>query len=629
MGRRLGFVVAAVALAGGLLLMASLVLFAGMFGADSGDTGNCSDGTLQAAPAPSAGAKSVGDMTPQELANADTVIAVGRRMGVPDRGILIALATASQESAFRNYANDGRGNDLNSFQFGIDRSLSLPHDAVGTDHGSLGIFQQQWPWWGSMRDLMTPATAAQKFYRALDQVRGWQGMALTAAAQRVQSSAYPDAYADDEPLARQLLTGRANAPMVQAASYQDTKQTECARTLASGPIVFPLPHSAQYVDEHNWGGHGGHWASWHTGTDLSTACGTPVLAATAGTVLIHTDQPWAGRWLVQVSTGTGQLTTWYAHMRALNVSAGESVRAGQQIGQVGDLGNATGCHLHFEVHPHGGSIYQDSVNPSSWLADHVGRGSTSTTKPVNWGEGGFTIATFNVLGDSHTARGGNKPWMSSGTTRIRGAVAMLDRYGVDVAGLQEFQRPQYRAFLRDAGDRYAVFSARHDTDNALAWRRDRFDFVSGSFVHIPYFDGHRRSMPVVELRDRLSGATATFLNVHNPADTRRYPHQAHWRALAVAHERALVSRLARSGPVFVTGDMNDRRKVLCRFGAGDLLTSANGAVGGPSCHQPRHAQIDWVFGTRGSSFTHYTVDPAPLRRSFSDHPFVVVRAGSG
>ena len=60
----------------------------------------------------------------------------------------------------------------------------------------------------------------------------------------------------------------------------------------------------------------------HTGTDLSAACGTPVLAATAGTVVIRTDQAWAGRWLVQVSTGVGQLTTWYAHMRALTVSDG-------------------------------------------------------------------------------------------------------------------------------------------------------------------------------------------------------------------------------------------------------------------------------------------------------------------
>ena len=83
-----------------------------------------------------------------------------------------------------------------------------------------------------------------------------------------------------------------------------------------------------YRDNHNFGGRGGHWASVHTGDDLSVACGTPVLAATAGTVVIRTDQPWAGPQLVQVSTGTGQLTTWYAHMRAVTVPAGTQ-RAGR------------------------------------------------------------------------------------------------------------------------------------------------------------------------------------------------------------------------------------------------------------------------------------------------------------
>jgi murein DD-endopeptidase MepM/ murein hydrolase activator NlpD len=68
-----------------------------------------------------------------------------------------------------------------------------------------------------------------------------------------------------------------------------------------------------------------------------------------------------------VSTGTGELTTWYAHMQALLVSDGEQVRAGQQIGVVGQRGNATGCHLHLEVHPSGGSIYQDNIDPSAWL----------------------------------------------------------------------------------------------------------------------------------------------------------------------------------------------------------------------------------------------------------------------
>ena len=105
----------------------------------------------------------------------------------------------------------------------------------------------------------------------------------------------------------------------------------------------------------------------HTGDDLSTACGTPVLAVNDGTVVIRTDQGWSGPWLVMVTAGDGELATWYAHMQALLVSSGQPVVAGQQIGVVGQAGNATGCHLHLEVHPRGGSIYQDDTDPSQWL----------------------------------------------------------------------------------------------------------------------------------------------------------------------------------------------------------------------------------------------------------------------
>ncbi len=95
---------------------------------------------------------------------------------------------------------------------------------------------------------------------------------------------------------------------------------------------------------------------------------------------------------------------------------------------MGDLGNATGCHLHFEVHPRGGSIYEDNVNPTVWLRNNVGRSSG----------GSLVVASFNVLGHSHTTSGGNKPWMASGPARTQGMVALLRRHRVDVAGLQEY-----------------------------------------------------------------------------------------------------------------------------------------------------------------------------------------------
>jgi len=68
--------------------------------------------------------------------------------------------------------------------------------------------------------------------------------------------------------------------------------------------------------------------------------------------------------------GKGSLTVWYAHMQAKHVNNGDTVKAGDHIGDIGTEGNSTGCHLHFEVHPKGGSIYQDPTDPVKWLKKH-------------------------------------------------------------------------------------------------------------------------------------------------------------------------------------------------------------------------------------------------------------------
>lgn len=78
---------------------------------------------------------STDELTREQLANAATIVSVGLRMRVPRQGIVVALATAHQESRFLNYANDGIGFDLSVDQRGIDKSLDLPHQAVGSDHG--------------------------------------------------------------------------------------------------------------------------------------------------------------------------------------------------------------------------------------------------------------------------------------------------------------------------------------------------------------------------------------------------------------------------------------------------------------------------------------------------------------
>ncbi|MFW6724196.1 C40 family peptidase [Streptomyces sp. MAR4 CNY-716] len=121
------------------------------------------------------------DLPEEQVPHAATIVATGRSLDVPAKGQVIALATALQESRLRN---------LNS-----------------GDRDSLGLFQQRpSQGWGSAEQIRDPVYAAEQFYRHLLAVDGWQQMTTAQAAQAVQKSAYPDAYAQWEDLATALQT---------------------------------------------------------------------------------------------------------------------------------------------------------------------------------------------------------------------------------------------------------------------------------------------------------------------------------------------------------------------------------------------------------------------------------------
>ncbi|WP_170918206.1 C40 family peptidase [Pseudonocardia sp. Ae150A_Ps1] len=130
-----------------------------------------------------------------QVSNAVHIVATGAELGVPVRGQVIAVATAMQESTLLNYANHT-----------VNESLTHPHEAVGDDHDSVGLFQQRAAGWGSVATRMDPRGSARLFYERLLQIPGWETMPLTRAAQAVQISAFPDAYAKwEQPAA--LLVG--------------------------------------------------------------------------------------------------------------------------------------------------------------------------------------------------------------------------------------------------------------------------------------------------------------------------------------------------------------------------------------------------------------------------------------
>jgi len=113
----------------------------------------------------------------------------------------------------------------------------------------------------------------------------------------------------------------------------------------------------------------GSWSRYHTGLDFRASYGTPIRAVKAGVVLYAGNSGnWAGNH-VAIQHADGK-TTMSSHMSSMAVKAGQTVRAGQVIGYVGQTGRAFGAHLHFELYPAGvkyGDVYK-AINPQPWLA---------------------------------------------------------------------------------------------------------------------------------------------------------------------------------------------------------------------------------------------------------------------
>ena len=162
-------------------------------------------------------------LSPDQAAHATTITAVGKRMGLPDHAVSVALAAALQESKLQN----------------------LPHG----DRDSVGLFQQRpSQGWGSASQLLTPTYAASAFYRHLALVPGWETLPVTTAAQRVQRSASPSAYASWEAEARavaQATTGEIPAGLScrvdVAPSPASGKPMRDALTQELGPQTLDVP----------------------------------------------------------------------------------------------------------------------------------------------------------------------------------------------------------------------------------------------------------------------------------------------------------------------------------------------------------------------------------------------------
>jgi murein DD-endopeptidase MepM/ murein hydrolase activator NlpD len=293
---------------------------------------------------------------PEQIRNAAVIINIGSDLKLPPRAWVIAVATAMQESRLTNLGHLGKRND----------------------HDSLGLFQQRpSSGWGTPKQVRDPSYASRKFYEKLQRVKNWDKMSLTRAAQKVQRSAYPNAYAKHESIATQIVNMLADGA---ANAVGNSLTMTCA---AGGQIAasgWTIPLKAVVGSGFRTPQRPG-----HDGVDLIVGRHTPIAAVASGVVsVVECDEDHRGRhtcdvdgypgkggcgWMVEVVHANGVITR-YCHMvQRPFVKVGQQVAAGDILGRVGSSGNSSGPHLHFEVHKNNDRSNRGAVDP----VDHMRR----------------------------------------------------------------------------------------------------------------------------------------------------------------------------------------------------------------------------------------------------------------
>ncbi|MDQ7991090.1 MAG: M23 family metallopeptidase [Propionicimonas sp.] len=342
----------------------------------------CLPGSLTVGPIPDSLTATAKDGTritlgKTQLTRAATIITVGgRTSGVGRPGVVIALMAALTESSLRMLANTSA----------YPESGDYDNDGNGSDHDSLGLFQMRpASGWGTVAELMDATYQARAFYggptgpnypspRGLLDIPGWQSLDPGEAAQAVEVSAYPDRYQNYQPVAEAILTALTRPTTSGGGADAAPVVPETTR------LVFPLPEGT-WVRTSPFG-----WRedpmtgerAFHSGSDFAAADGTPILAVADGLV-VHAEYSgsYGGLVIIEHTVRGERVASYYAHMweTGIHVAEGQTVTAGQHIGDVGSSGKSTGPHLHLEIRP--GGQGQEAVDADAWLTEHGAEGITA------------------------------------------------------------------------------------------------------------------------------------------------------------------------------------------------------------------------------------------------------------
>jgi len=174
--------------------------------------------------------------------------------------------------------------------------------------------------------------------------------ALLAEVQRVrdaQAAALGDARVEVDSLASQRDDLSAEAERIERLIEEARSTPVATTTPSSGGYIWPVCKRVTSNFGYRWG-------RLHAGTDIDGNTGDPIGAAKAGVVISAGYQGGYG-YLVLIDHGDGVVTA-YAHQSQILVSSGQSVRRGERIGLIGNTGQSTGSHLHFETRVNGSAV---------------------------------------------------------------------------------------------------------------------------------------------------------------------------------------------------------------------------------------------------------------------------------
>ncbi len=321
----------------------------------------------------------------KQLGYAATIYGVASALGLNAEdhrhATVIAFMTVFVESVWRMYANSN-----------VPASLAYPHDAIGSDNDSLGLFQQRpsIPW-GTVAQLMDVTYNAQAFFGGdtgpnagnppgLLDLTGWRTMTYGEAAQAVQGSAFPDRYACWRSAADAVYDALSVTPEPSGDFVWPfiAEPSPAGDMPPDGDTNQPL---AEYGPRELTG-------RFHEGIDFGynhAVNGATITAAGSGSVHVNEYRSAFGNVIIinhgQNSDGA-TLYTLYAHRQAIaGPAVGGAVTQGDAIGLIGQTGNVTGPHLHFETHvvPAGGVLtwnindpsgYRTAIDPRVFMAEY-------------------------------------------------------------------------------------------------------------------------------------------------------------------------------------------------------------------------------------------------------------------